>query len=190
MTATVSPPAPTEPERRRINGWRVLITILIALMTAMWVYYFFFASAKATYKVDDAAWRERAQSICERYEAERLKLVDTSEGYIAEPTNDQMIERADIVDQATDLLEAELAEVLAVQPPSERDQSLLRDYEKYWRILISDRRAYTAKLRTFELEPYYETLVDGGPVSNTIVDFTTVNEITACRPPGELGGDV
>jgi hypothetical protein len=190
MTATAAPPTPPIGAPSGSKIWRILITLIIVVIAAMWVYYFFFASAKATYRVDDAAWRERAQSICERYEAERLKLVDTAEGYIAEPTNDQMLERADIVDQATDLLEAELAEVLAVQPASERDRSLLTDYEKYWRILIADRRAYTAQLRTFDLQPYYETLVDGGPVSNTIVDFTTVNEITACRPPGELGGDV
>lgn len=190
MTATVSPPAPTEPERRRINGWRVLITILVVLMTAMWVYYFFFASAKATYKIDDDAWRARAQTICEKYEAERLKLVDTSEGYISNPTHDQMIERADVVDRATDLLEAELTEVLAQPPASQRDRTLLSDYEKYWRILLSDRRAYTDRLRKFQLEPYYETLLGGGPVSNTIVDFTTVNQIKACQPPGELGGDI
>jgi hypothetical protein len=190
VTATTTPPAAPPERRPGFDIWRILITAIIVLIVAIWVYYFFFATAKATYRIDDASWRERAQSICERYEAERLKLVDTAEGYIAEPTNEQMLQRADIVDQATDLLEAELAEVLAVEPASERDRSLLTDYEKYWRILIADRRAYTAQLRTFDLQPYYETLIDGGPVSNTIVDFTTVNEITACRPPGELGGDV
>ncbi len=190
MTAVAESPAapPTGSPGSKI--WRILITVVIAAIVAMWVYYFFFASAKATYRVDDDAWRERAQTVCERYEAQRLELVDTAEGYIAEPTRDQMIERADIVDQATDLLEAELAEVLAVPPASERDQGLVADYERYWRVLLSDRRAYTATLRTFELQPYYETLLDGGPVSNTIVDFTTVNEIPSCRPPGELGGDV
>ena len=62
---------------------------------------------------------------------------------------------------------------------SHRDRSLLTDYEKYWRILIADRRAYTAQLRTFDLQPYYETLIDGGPVSNTIVDFSP--EMELCR---------
>lgn len=38
------------------------------------------------------SWGERGQDICERYEAERLVLVDTDAGYIANPTNEQMIE--------------------------------------------------------------------------------------------------
>jgi hypothetical protein len=32
-------------------------------------------------------------------------------------------------------------------------------------------------------------MVDKGPVSNVVVDFTTGNDIDNCKPPGELGGD-
>ena len=73
-------------------------------------------------------------------------------------------------------------------PPSERDQSLVNEYRDYYRTLFRDRRAYTARLRTFQLAPYGETLVDGGPVSNLLTDFAVVNEIPACTPPNELGG--
>ena len=41
----------------------------------------------------------------------------------------------------------------------------------------------------FDLQPYGETLVDGGPVTNLLTDFAVVNEIPACAPPNELGGD-
>ncbi|HEY0519731.1 MAG TPA: hypothetical protein VGC84_09600, partial [Ilumatobacteraceae bacterium] len=62
-------------------------------------------------------------------------------------------------------------------------------FVKYYRVIISDRREYTARLRAFDLEPYRETLLKGGPVSNTVIDFTTGNGIVHCMPPGELGGD-
>ena len=61
---------------------------------------------------------------------------------------------------------------------------------KYYREIIADRRAYTARLRAFDLAPYRETLVNGSPVTNTVIDFTTGNAIPHCMPPGELGGDV
>jgi hypothetical protein len=32
-------------------------------------------------------------------------------------------------------------------------------------------------------------LVNGGPVTNVVIDFTTGNDIDHCLPPGELGGD-
>lgn len=175
--------------RPRITLTKVALTIICLLLLAMWVYAFGFASKKAAYRVDDAAWRARAQTVCQKYEAQRLDLVDTSAGYIAEPTDEQMLERADVVDRATDILVAEITELMAVQPDNPRDQSLLSEYRGYYQLVIDDRRAYTARLRALDLQPYGETMVDGGPVTNLLTDFTIVNQIPACAPPGELGGD-
>jgi hypothetical protein len=33
-------------------------------------------------------------------------------------------------------------------------------------------------------------LVNGSPVTNVVIDFTTGNAIPHCMPPGELGGDI
>jgi len=182
--------SPAEPARRRRNPWITGLLVLVCLLiAAMWVYGFWFAPRKAAYRVDDAGWRRAADAVCDRYEQQRLALVDVAGGYIEHPTHAQMIERADIVDQATDLLEAELADLVALPVASERDRKLVDEYAGFYRILLSDRRAYTAKLRSFVVEPYHETKVDGGPVTNLILDFTTVNEIPRCVPPGELGGD-
>lgn len=174
---------------RRIRPVAILLTAVILLLAAMWIYALFFASKEAAYRIDDDAWRTNAQQICVRYQAQRLELVDTDQGYIAEPTTDQMIERADLVDQATDLLAAQLEELVAGVPAGADDQVLLDDYERYWRIVLADRRAYTERLRAFDLQPYLETKVDGGPVTNLLVDFSVVNQIKSCSPPNELGGD-
>jgi hypothetical protein len=168
---------------------RTVVTIVVLMLIAMWVYAFGFASKHSPYRIDDDAWRARAQGICEKYEAERLGLVDMDAGYIAEPTNEQMLQRADVVDAATDILVAELDEVFAVLPPSDRDQALAAEYRGYYEKLIADRRVYTARLREFDNQPYFETMVDGGPVTNVLNDFAIVNEMRACTPPGELGGD-
>lgn len=188
----VSPGRPPADAPARSTGAlaaRIGLTVIVLLLIAMWVYAFGFAEKKGVYVLDDDSWGERAQDICERYEAERRALVDTDAGYIANPTNEQMIERADVVDRATDLLEAELAEMVAVMPTSDRDRQLVEEYRGYFEIMIADRRAYTERLRAFELGPYLETKVDGGPVTNVLLDFANGNRMPACRPPGELGGD-
>ena len=180
-------PPHVKPGRRWVKIGLAVVCLAIA---AMWVYALFFASKKAAYRVDDVAWRQHAQATCAVYEQRRLTLVDTSEGYIANPTNEQMLQRADVVDAATDLLEQELDDITTFPVATERDQRLVDKYRGYFEILLQDRRVYTRALRAFELQPYGETKVDGGPVTNIIIDFATVNEMKSCSPPGELGGDI
>jgi hypothetical protein len=179
---------PAEPKSRR---WvRVLLAVVCALIAAMWVYAFFFAPKTGVYFVTDKAWRTSAEQICAKAERQRLALADTTQGYISNPTNEQMTQRADIVDRATDIVEGMLDEVEALPLADADDRQRVAIFGKYYRQIIDDRRAYTARLRNFELDPYRETLVNGGPVTNTIIDFTTGNAIPHCMPPGELGGDV
>jgi acetoin utilization deacetylase AcuC-like enzyme len=190
VTPTETEPTATPPRTRGSLAVKILLGAVCALIVLMWVYAFFLAPKKAVYRVDDDAWRERAEQICRKWEAERLELVDVDEGYIEEPTPEQMLQRADIVEQATDILQAQLDEMTAVQPPTERDRELVAIHRQHWETLIADRRAYIATLRELRVEPYRETaLEEGGPVTNAILDFTTVNEIKSCAPPGELGGD-
>ncbi len=197
MTDTITPTGPTPPGRPRDIRTRTMgstiarvgVTVVVLAIVAMWVYAFGFAEKEGVYVIEDRAWSERAQGICESYEQRRLVLRDMDEGYIANPTNEQMLQRADVVDQATDIIEAELAEVFAVLPDGARDRQVAAEYEGFYRILIGDRRAYTARLRNFDLTPYLETKVDGGPVTNVLLDFTTANRMKRCAPPGELGGD-
>jgi hypothetical protein len=191
-TTGTTPPLPPSGEPRRTTGavvTRVGLTFIVLALVGMWVYAFGFAKKQGVYVLDDEAWTQRAQQICETYEAKRLELVDMDAGYIANPTEEQMIQRADVVDRATDILEAELAEVFAVLPESERDQKIASEYQGFYNVLIGDRRAYTERLRNFELGPYLETKIDGGPVTNILLDFTTANRMKRCAPPGELGGD-
>ena len=180
--------APTRPASRR---WvKVMLGIICALIAAMWVYAFVFAPEKGVYFVTDGNWRVSADQICARSERQRRALVDTSEGYIANPTRQQMTRRADVVDRATDILTAMTNELEALPLVGTEDRTRVEIFLQYYRQIIEDRRAYTARLRRFELEPYRETLVNKSPVSNTVITFTTGNDIPHCMPPGELGGDV
>ncbi len=190
MTMMIDPEALADEPRRQRPVVRALLTLVVLLLVAMWVYAFVFASKKGVYRVDSDEWRANAEAVCEAAQVERLQLADTSAGYIENPTNAQMIERADVVDKATDIVERQLDAIVAFPVTTERDRELVASFEGFYRTLISDRRTYTARLREFKLEPYRETLlVKGGPVTNALTDFTSGNNVKACAPPGELGGD-
>ena len=169
---------------------RALLLVICALIAAMWVYAFVFAPKNGVYLVTDKSWRSAADDICARAAQQRQALANTSDGYIANPTNGQMLLHADIVDKATDTLDEMLDEVAALPLAGDDDRTRVGVFLKYYRVILDDRRKYTARLRAFQLEPYRETVVNGGPVTNVVIDFTTGNAIPDCMPPGELGGDV
>ena len=180
------------PRRSRL-AVRALLTVLCLMVAGMWVYYFFFASDQGVYQLEDATWRTTAKPICAAAQAERNALVDTTAGYISNPTPEQMKQRADIVDKATSIIEKMLDDIMAIPVATDRDRALLKVFDENYRIVIGDRRRYTTELRAGRLVAYSETVVAGGPVSNVVLDFTAGvkgNDVPECSPPGELGGDI
>jgi membrane-associated HD superfamily phosphohydrolase len=172
---------------------KIVIIVCCAVIASMWVYYFVFATNEGVYQVQDKSWRVAAHEICKAASTEREALANTEDGYIAKPTHEQMLQRADIVDQATDILDQMVTDLAAIPVDNDKDATRIEFFVENYRIVLSDRRRYTAGLRTFKLEPYNETAVGGGPVTNVVLDFTAGvkgNDIPECSPPGELGGDV
>jgi hypothetical protein len=172
---------------------KVLLVVLCLLTAGMWVYYFFFASDKGIYQLDDKNWRLQAKPVCVAAYKDLLSLTDTTGGYITSPTPEQMRQRADIVDRATDVVDKMLTDIVAIPVATERDRLLLQVFADNYRIIIKDRRRYASSLRAGHLVKYSETLVAGGPVSNVVLDFTAGvkgNDVPDCSPPAELGGDV
>lgn len=194
MKTAVPVQSPVEPPHTPTRGWVKAILVLgCLLMAAMWIYYFAFASDKGVYQMEDTSWRVAAEKICADATARREALTDIEGGYIENPTEEQMLQRADIVDESTLILEQMLDQLVAIPVDNDNDRDRLEVFEENYRLVLADRRRYTETLRRFELRPYSETVVGGGPVSNVVLDFTAGvkgNDVPLCSPPGELGGDV
>jgi hypothetical protein len=186
------------PEERRGRPWvKAILGVLCLLMATMWVYYFvtYFRHGKdpGVYQLADENWRREATPICIAAQEERNALKDTTGGLIKDPTVEQLLQRATVVDKATDIVEHMLDKIVVIPVATARDDELLKIFEDNYRIIIGDRRRYTAALRRGERVQYSETIVAGGPVSNVVLDFTAGvkgNNVPECSPPGELGGDI
>ena len=171
----------------------IVIILCCAIVASMWVYYFVFATDEGVYQLQDKSWRVAAQEVCVAASTEREALTDIGGGYIANPTDEQKLQRAEIVDKATNILDQMVTDLAAIPVDNDKDATRVAFFVENFRIVLSDRRRYTAGLREFKLEPYTETAVGGGPVSNVVLDFTAGvkgNDVPECSPPGELGGDV
>ena len=180
-------PTPTTGHGFRWGRWAILALVLV--FGSMWAYVLWFAPRTGAYRVRDDAWRATAQQICADANVQRRALADTTEGYIAHPSHEQMLRHAELVDKATTILSTMLDDIEAVPLTDEKDQLRVDTFMKYYRVILADRARYTERLRRFELAPYQESLLpEGGPVTNIVTDFTSGNDIKACVPPGELGG--
>jgi hypothetical protein len=186
VTQTIAPPpAGDAPADRPPRTWvRWVIAAACLPILAMWIYAFGFASKKATVHLDDKAWTQRAESICEAANEQRDQLFDARK--ITDVGSDALVQRATIVDQATDIIEQMLNEIVAIQPDSSADRALVAQWEGYYRTLIQDRRTYTQGLRDGKANQFNETVVDDEPLSSYLDDFAKPNYMPECVSPNDL----
>ena len=188
MTTTsptsTSYPGPT-PEQPRSNFWRAVLTLIMLAFAAFWVYALFFASKESINRIDDDAWAERAQGICEVADVNREALADFR--VVDEDDPAMVAERGELMDRATDIVEQMLDDVVAVRPSGAKGIELVPLWEADYRTYLGDRRAFSDNLRAGVNEAFAETVVDGVPISDKIARFAADNHMPACVPPTDLG---
>ncbi|HEY5663093.1 MAG TPA: hypothetical protein VIS05_03560 [Ilumatobacter sp.] len=187
--APQDPPPADTPDPARIAARRfaagALMLVGIAAFATFWAWALFFASKEAVNKIDDVAWAARAEQICIEADAARLELVDLRP--ITEAVPELVLERADIVDRATDILDRMVDDIVAVAPADPKGRAIVPAWEADYRTYLQDRRNYTATLRAAgENSAFYESQVDGIPISERIATFAGDNEMAACAPPFDL----
>lgn len=179
------PAAVPPPEERPPRRWVRWVLVLVCLpIVAMWVYAYGFATKEAAVHLDDTAWTERAEGICSAANAQRDELFDARK--ISDAGPDALLERADIVDEATAILEQMLNDIVAVRPAGAEDRALVAQWEGYYRTLLQDRKDYTAALRAGQPNRFDESVVDDQPLSSFLDDFAKPNFMPSCVSPKDL----
>lgn len=185
---TTTPPIHVDDDldehRARKLGIRVGLTALVTLFAVFWTWALFFASKEAVNRIDDRAWAERAEQICQDATAERLQLADFR--LITEGGPELIRERAGIIEDSTDIIVRMLDDVVAVEPADQKGKEIVPLWEDDYRIYIRDRYRYADQLtESGENLAFYETAV-GIPISERIETFAGDNEMPACAPPRDL----
>jgi hypothetical protein len=170
-----------QPSRRWV---RALLTAICLGFAAFWIWALFFASKESINRIGDDDWAARAESICTEAHAERAQLIDLRAVDEADPA--LLTEKAGIVDEATDILDAMIDDLEAVAPADAKGADIVPLWIADYRTYLQDRRNYTARLRSGELGPFRETAVDGIPISEKLQTFAGDNDMDACAPPSDL----
>ena len=182
METPPSSPTPTRKTRSILS--RTLALIGFGVFATFWIWALFFASKEGVNRIEDRAWVESAQSICETAADERTALANYTR--LDEGGAELIQQRADIVDEATDTLERMLNSLEALPLTGEKGQAIIPLWIDEYRTYLGDRRNYTAQLReSGENLPFYET-ANQIPISERLATFAADNEMPACKPPLDL----
>ena len=178
---------PSSPTPARESGsilTRTLALIGFGVFATFWIWALFFASKEGVNRIEDRAWVESAQSICETAADERTALANYTR--LDEGGAELILQRAEIVDEATDTLERMLNSLEALPLTGEKGQAIIPLWIDEYRTYLGDRRNYAAQLReSGENLPFYET-ANQIPISERLATFAADNEMPACKPPLDL----
>ena len=178
------PSSPTPARETRSILTRTLALIGFGVFATFWIWALFFASKEGVNRIEDRAWVESAQSICETAADERTALANYTR--LDEGGAELILQRAEIVDEATDTLERMLNSLEALPLTGEKGQAIIPLWIDEYRTYLADRRNYTAQLReSGENLPFYET-ANQIPISERLATFAADNEMPACKPPLDL----
>lgn len=178
MTATE-----TEPSERVWTLGRILAVTVALGLILFWLWIFAGGPRKQNPDyLSDRTWTERAEATCGAARSD----IDALPG--AETTA-RADDRADVVDQATDRLEAMVDELDATRPSGDGDVEVMAAWIADYRAYVANRRDYAARLRT---DPTAKLLVDEKEgyrdgLDKVIETFADVNEIPSCAVPGDVG---
>ena len=182
METPSSSPTPTRETRSVLTRTAALIGL--GVFATFWIWALFFASKEGVNRIEDRAWVESAQSICETAADERTALANYTR--LDEGGAELIRQRADIVDEATDTLERMLNSLEALPLTGEKGQAIIPLWIDEYRTYLGDRRNYAAQLReSGENLPFYET-ANQIPISERLATFAADNEMPACKPPLDL----
>ena len=160
---------------RRSKVRKALLVVGVVGFVTFWVWALFFASKEAVNRIDDRAWAERAEAICADYDV-RIRALE------GEASADLVV-RADLVVQSTDLLSAMLDDITAVPPTDDKGRAIVPAWVADYRTLLDDRYRYAEELRSGQNVPFTETAVEGVPITERIETFAGDNDMPTCGPP-------
>ena len=181
-----APPSGSTSANRSGRIGRLAVVLAVASFVGIWGYVlylsFFVGRADPLDRISDQEWVRTAEASCAPFAAEVERLPFANE--LESPA-----ERARVLDDATDRLEAMVRGLRALNPP--RDDADARAVGRWlddWEEFNRNRRAYAETFRAGGDEPFLVTDRGGYQIDLLIEDFAAkANDMPSCAPPDDVG---
>jgi len=161
-----------EPDRRITLGRVAAVAVCLAI-ALMWAYVF---TAADDYHpagwLKDRSFPKAAEAACKPFAAQLAEIAPASSARTT-------AERADLVDQATEVLEGMQAALRPLVPEGNEGRHIA-EWVEDWSSHIGDRTRFSAKVRTHPDAEFIETPKEGSQLSSALNRFAQVNEMPSC----------
>jgi hypothetical protein len=176
-----SAPPDEAPTARRITPVRVILTIVVLAMVAMWIYALGpWAREDPPGRLDDPAFAEAAEPVCATTVDELATLPQAYETETPEA-------RADAIDDTNDLLTAMVTELRAFAPTTGDDGNRVNEWLDDWLTYIGDRSELADELHDDHDARLHETAKADNHISEAIDFFAvTANDMPSCATPDDI----
>ena len=161
---------------------RVAMVAAFGMMAAFWIVIWSGVLAKENPdRLDDRAYVERLEARCQQ-------LRDDLDALPRPTDTPEADERAEVLEQANDLVAAFVEDIEADAPTVGDDGVSMAGWIADWQTYVANREDFVERLRE---DPEARFLVDetdfGDSVDQTIEVFADVNGMEACATPGDVG---
>ena len=177
------PSAPSEPndEPRPTKSWALGLGIAAFLLVGLFWAAVFTGKFNTPNpdKLQDAAWVAAAETTCKPAATAIAALPNAS-------SVDTAAQRADLLDQGTDLLDPMVAELGSTVPTYDKDREVVTGWLKDWKIYLQDRRTFATALRKDSMAKPLLTETHGGWNTEAIDAMANANNIPSCKVPGDM----
>jgi hypothetical protein len=183
VTPYAAPPATdddTEPRSRWTIVGRLAVAVLAVGLTAMWAFAFF-GDHGVPGRLENPTFPALAEPVCAATQAR----IDEMPRANQTPTAG---ERADVVDRASDELDAMLDELRGLVPQNAAETEAEIQWIEDWQVYVQDRRDYTAQLRVDPMTRFAVTQSDRDKrqVTSALDRFAEINGMGSCVVPDDL----
>ncbi len=158
----------------------MVLGLAVLAMLAMWVYVLFLhEDTTSPDRLEDRSFPTNAEPLCGRALARLDQLPPARES-----TTPQ--ERAEVVDEADEVLRGMVADLRAQAPTAGSDGRIVTEWLGDWGTYVGDRDDWADVLRTGKDTRFFETAKGGGPISELIDRFAVVNDMPSCATPDDV----
>lgn len=162
----------------------VFLGCVVIFLVGMWLYVFTgLAKRDHPDTLASTAFPTQAEVVCADAKAAFDEIPLLAE-------TDDIIERADLIDEGIAILSAQLVELKAMAPDDgSEDAELIQQWFGDWDTHLEDRQIYADELRKPEstiFTPFLEQIVENRQVSDRLDAFAEVNSMLSCVHPTDL----